>query len=207
MDGEGPPIEIVSWSDPRWLKLLPNSLGKSHVSRKHSRSEDRSPFTLFSPVSLAVDYAKQVLYFVENYFSVIAGVELNPKSPLHMNGSSRSGDIFLLTPEWQFKYQKLFGIEVCNNRLYVSEVRSKIVYQLYPLSSRMNVSHSEVILTGHSVNLSIDQLYSMDLKIMHSSRQPIRESDNHCRITHCCSYASYRCVCPKGYRLVFDTEC
>ena len=213
MDGEGPPIEMVSWSDPRWLKLLPNSLRNLRVFEKPDAPEIRSPFTLFSPVSLAVDYTNQVLYFVENYFSVVAGLELNPKARIRTNASTGGGQIFLLTPEWQFVNQKLFGIEVFNNRLYVSEVRSKIVYQLYPLSSRMNVSHPEGILTGHSVNLSIDQSYSMDLKIMHSSRQPIREGDNHCPITHRCSYlclpsySSYKCVCPKGYRLVFNTEC
>ena len=214
MDGEGRPIEIVSWSDPRWLKLLPNSLKNVHsagILGKAEGSDGRSLFTLFSPVSLAVDYTKQILYFTENYFSVVVGVELNPTvTPIN---SSIGVEIFLLTPEWQFENQKLFGIEVFNNRLYVSEVRSKIVYQLYPLSSRMNVSHPEIILTGHSVNLSIEKSYSMDLKIMHNSRQPIKEGDTHCPITNRCAYLclpsffKYRCICPKGYRLVFDTEC
>ena len=204
MDGDRSSLsELISGSDFRWLTLLGRSI------QRYSQSSNEIPsFKRFSPTSLAVDYAKNVLYFSDNFFSIVAGLDLESQT-----STNSLVDLFLLTTDLQFENQKLFGLELFNNRLYVSEVRSKIVYEMYPLSSRMNDDRPAPIMTGASINLSIPTSHSMDLKVFHPSRQPVKETSNHCPRKNPCkylclpTYTSYKCICPKGYRLLFETDC
>ena len=186
--------ELISGSDSRWADLLPETAAGNNLFEK------------FSPTSLAYDYVKDLLYFCDNHFSIVAVLDIESQ-----RADTSFFDMFLLTTELQFANQKLFGIEIFNNRLYISETRSKIVYEMYPLSARMNPSYPAPIMTGSSINLSLPNSHSMDLKVFHKSRQPIREEFNHCEklCSYLClpTYKSYKCICPKGYRLVMDTEC